>query len=54
MAASFHLISQARETKNGEREDADEEDREHHEQAGDLLEASERAAQEGLRALGSL
>ncbi|CAL9207173.1 unnamed protein product, partial [Musa hybrid cultivar] len=39
---------------NGEGEDGDEADRERSEPAGHLLEAEERAAEEGLRTVGAL
>lgn len=39
---------------NGERENPVEKDREHIKQASDFLEAKERAAEEGLRVIGSV
>ena len=39
---------------SAEREDRDKEDREHNGSTGDLLQANERAAQEGLRTLRAL
>lgn len=40
--------------RDGERKDRDQEDREHNEPSGHVLQAKKRVAQESLRALGAL